>query len=121
MAVNNIPLTPTELDKTNAYFNNFFLNLEPVSTLINDDMLMFFEEFTNDKEAAKILSMSIILTAKQQNLDIDQIINELKSLEADKINAYITLLLNMNRVSTSLLGIKNVPNRSQYVTRTVRP
>lgn len=121
MTVNNIPVTPAELDKTNTYFNNFFLNLEPVSIPINDDLLLFFEEFTNNKEAARILSMSIILTAKQQRLDINQILNELKSLEADKINVYITLLLNMNRVSTSLLGVKNVPNRSQYVTRTVRP
>lgn len=39
--------------------------------------------------------------------------------DKDELTPYLTVLLNQNRVSTSLLGISNVPSANKYVTRTV--
>ena len=36
-----------------------------------------------------------------------------------ELDAYLTVFLNLNRVSTSLLGISNSPTTNQYVKRTI--
>lgn len=39
--------------------------------------------------------------------------------EQDEITPYLTVLLNQNRVNTSLLGINNTPEVSKYITRAI--
>jgi len=39
--------------------------------------------------------------------------------DKDELTPYLTVLLNQNRVNTSLLGISNVPSTNKYVTRTI--
>lgn len=41
--------------------------------------------------------------------------------EKNELNDYLTVLLNINRVGTSLLGIKNTPVVNKYVKRTILP
>jgi hypothetical protein len=38
-----------------------------------------------------------------------------------ELDAYLTMLLNLNRVSTSLLGISNQPQTNKYVQRAILP
>jgi hypothetical protein len=39
----------------------------------------------------------------------------------NELDAYLTMFLNLNRVSTSLLGLNNSPKSSPYVTRMILP
>lgn len=39
--------------------------------------------------------------------------------ENNELNAYLTVLLNLNRVNTSLLGINNSPQTSKYIKRAI--
>lgn len=39
----------------------------------------------------------------------------------NEINAYLTVLLNTNRVNTSLLGISNTPEVNKYILRAIKP
>lgn len=39
----------------------------------------------------------------------------------NEIDAYLTVLLNTNRVNTSLLGISNTPPANKYIERAIRP
>lgn len=41
--------------------------------------------------------------------------------EKNELNAYLTMLLNLNRVNTSLLGISNSPQTSKYIARAILP
>lgn len=41
--------------------------------------------------------------------------------EANELNAYLTMFLNLNRVNTSLLGIGNSPQTSKYIKRAILP
>lgn len=41
--------------------------------------------------------------------------------EENELNAYLTMLLNLNRVNTSLLGISNQPHTSKYISRAILP
>lgn len=38
-----------------------------------------------------------------------------------ELDAYLTMLLNLNRVSTSLLGISNQPQTNKYIQRAILP
>ena len=119
MPVNNIPVTSTLAEPTTAYFNNFFREETPTSPQVNDMLLGFFEALTSNKETAAILAGSVMMTSQQQNLNVMQLIQELKGKDREHINTYLTALLNMNRVNTSLLGVTNSPQPNQYVLRTI--
>ena len=41
--------------------------------------------------------------------------------EQNELNAYLTLMLNLNRINTSLLGISNSPPTSKYIKRAILP
>jgi hypothetical protein len=41
--------------------------------------------------------------------------------EKNELNAYLTMLLNLNRVNTSLLGISNSPQTNKYIARAILP
>lgn len=41
--------------------------------------------------------------------------------EQNELNAYLTLMLNLNRINTSLLGISNSPQTSKYIKRAILP
>jgi hypothetical protein len=41
--------------------------------------------------------------------------------EQNELNAYLTLLLNLNRVNTSLLGLSNSPQLNKYIARAILP
>ena len=41
--------------------------------------------------------------------------------EQNELNSYLTLLLNLNRVNTSLLGISNSPQTNKYIQRAILP
>ena len=41
--------------------------------------------------------------------------------ELGELDAYLTMLLNLNRVGTSLLGINNTPQVSPYIQRVILP
>jgi len=44
-----------------------------------------------------------------------------KQANLSELDAYLTMLLNLNRVSTSLLGISNQPQTNKYVQRAILP
>jgi hypothetical protein len=44
-----------------------------------------------------------------------------KQADLSELDAYLTMLLNLNRVSTSLLGISNQPQTNKYVQRAILP
>jgi len=120
MATNNLPTTSTQRDQTNKYFNNYFKETPSVSSSLNDAFITFFEELTGNRTTAMVLAGSIITTAQQQNLDLQDILKKFKALEKTKVDAYLTMLLNLNRVGTSLLGIVNSPPTNKYVSRAIR-
>lgn len=121
MSVNNLPTTAAESNKTNKFFSNYYNQPPVVSSAQNNALVIFFEKFTGDKSAARVLAGSVILAAQQQNLDIMKVLDDFQKLDRDGINAYLTMLMNLNRVNTSLLGVVNVPPVSSYVTRAIRP
>ena len=114
-------LPQEQIDDTSAFFNNYFKTPVTVSQFTNDAVVGFFEDFTKNKDTAKVLAAAVLRTADAQGLDPMQLVEEFNQLQGQELNAYLTLILNLNRVGTSLLGISNNPQQSQYITRAILP
>lgn len=116
----NLPSTKSGSPTTN-YFNNYFTSPGNSSPIQNDIVVSFFEEWTGDKESGKTLAATVLYTAQSQGLDPVSLIEEFRSLDKKQLNSYLTLFLNLNRVSTSLLGISNTPQTNKYIQRAILP
>lgn len=109
----------TTVNATTRYFNNIYNPVIGISQNINDAIYSYFEQYTGNKESAKILTQVVISTAQAQNLDPLQVLKDFQNLSNNELNAYLALFLNLNRVPTSLLGVKLPPVTNAYISRTI--
>lgn len=116
----NLP-TPEQSNPTTQFFNNFFKTDLTISSNVDDAVIGYFQSVTGDKESGKTLAASVIYTAVNQGLDPMSIIDEFRKLGPGELNAYLAMFLNINRASTSLLGLSNSPEVSKYVARAILP
>lgn len=113
-------LNSSAVNKTTVFFNNFFTPDYTVSENINDAILSYFQQQTGNKESAALLAQAVINTAQQQREDPMMVLEQFQKLPQGEISSILALYLNSTRVSTSLLGIKNVPKANKFVSRTIR-
>lgn len=118
------PQQPSNLNSSGAtpttnYFNNYFVPDQTVSSNTNDAITSFFEQLTGNSESAKILAGTVINTAQSLGEDPMTVLNQFQKMTDNELNAILALYLNTSRVNTSLLGIKNYPKTSTYVSRTI--
>lgn len=114
---NNIPQTST--DKTADYFNNYFNPAFDVSSDVDTAIISFFETMTANKESAKALASALIYTSLAQSMNPMEVLQQFTKLPKGQLNAYLAMMLNLNRIGTSLIGITNAPNTNKYVERMV--
>jgi len=112
-------LNSTGTNSTTRYFNNYFTPTYTVSSNTNDAILSFFEQQTGNIESAKLLAQAVIDTAQAQREDPLVVLDQFQKLPQGQLNGLLALYLNSSRVNTSLLGIKNIPRTSPYITRTI--
>jgi hypothetical protein len=113
-------LNSSAVNKTTVFFNNFFTPDYTVSENINDAILSYFQQQTGNKESAALLAQAVINTAQQQREDPMMVLEQFQKLPQGEISSILALYLNSTRVSTSLLGIKNMPKANKFVSRTIR-
>ena len=121
MIAGNLPSSGRVINKTTEYFNNFFKNDINISSDVDDTTVGFFQTLTGDKDTGTNLAAAVLYTAKERGLDPLALIDEFRKLEANELNAYLTMFLNFNRSKTSLLGLNNSPQTSKYITRAILP
>jgi len=114
-------LNSSGTNSTTRFFNNYFIPSYTVSQNTNDSILSYFEEQTGNVESAKLLAQAVIDTAQSQRADPLEVLSEFQKLPGGQLNTVLALYLNTGRVNTSLLGIKNNPKTSSYVSRTIIP
>jgi hypothetical protein len=113
-------LNTTAANKTTVFFNNFFVPDYTVSENTNDAILSYFQQQTGSKESASLLAQAVMNTAQQQREDPLLVLDEFKKLPSGELDAVLALYLNTTRVSTSLLGIKNIPKPNKFVSRSIK-
>lgn len=121
MAINgNLPPS-TNTNSTTDYFNNFFNSNYTISQNVDDTIIGYFQTITGDRESGITLASAVLYTAQTQGIDPMVIIDEFRKLKPNELTAYLTMFLNLNRVSTSLLGLSNSPQTNKYITRAILP
>jgi hypothetical protein len=101
------------------YFNNFYSGAFNISANANDAIVAFFEQYTQNKSAAQNLSAAVVYTALAQNVDPLSILSEFESMPKGQLNSYLVAFLNISRVPTSVIGLKNSTKTSPYITRAI--
>jgi hypothetical protein len=121
MAINgNLPPS-NAVNTTTDYFNNFFKTGLTVSQNVDDAVVGYFQAITGNRDSGTTLAASVIYTAQTQGIDPMELIDEFRQLNKNELNAYLTMFLNLNRASTSLLGLSNSPQLNKYVARAILP
>lgn len=106
---------------TDIFFNNFFTKNYNISPNANDAIVSFFESFTDNKEAAQALAAAVIYTSLSQEIDPMSTLDQFKVVPPGELNIFIAMYLNLNRVGSSALGVRNQPATNKYVDRTILP
>jgi hypothetical protein len=131
MTTNTQPTTATNLtgpdlspasSKNSApkYFNNFYATPFNVSADVNDAVIAFFQQFTQNVASAKNLAAAVLYTAMAQNIDPMEVLSQFQTLPKGQLNSYLAAFLNISRAPTSSLGINNGSKlTSPYVTRSI--
>ena len=102
-----------------TFFNNLYN--APIAVTSDQDSAIqsYFEKFTDDVNAARLLTASVIYTARIQNINPMTVLADLKKLPPGQLDLTLATFLNLNRVNTSLLGTTNTPKTGFYVQRTI--
>lgn len=111
--------TSANIEESGQYFNNLTLPPFNVSQTVDNAVQSFFETITDDKESAKILASAVMYTAYLQNNNPMEVIAEFRKLQSGEINEALAAFLNLNRIPTSLLGVKNTIRTNQYIKRAI--
>jgi hypothetical protein len=106
-------------NKTTNYFNNYYTPKIEISENINDAILSFFEQQTGNKESAKLLVQAVVDTAQAQREDPMVVLTTFQKMPPGELNAFLVLYLNLSRVNTSYLGVRNQGTSNPYVTRLI--
>ena len=101
------------------YFNNFYSIDFNVSAGANDAMIGFFEQYTQNKTAAKNLAAAVLYTAVAQNLNPLQVLSDFQALPKGQLDNYLVAFLNINRAPTSVIGTKSPVKTNVYVARSI--
>jgi len=112
------PDTSIAQNDARRYYNNFYSAQFSIGPA-DDAIIGFFEQYTQNKAAAKNLASVVIYTAQAQNLDPMKVLSEFQQLPKGQLNAYLAAFLNTNRAPTSMIGIKSTSNTNPLVQRSV--
>lgn len=121
---NNLTTTSTQADlgsESPVFFNNYLQPNFNISSDLNSAVLAQFEKITGHTESARILASSVIYTSLAQKVDPMLVVDKIRTMSKEESMTYLGLFLNLNRVGTSFLGVKNRPRVSKYVERCLLP
>ena len=118
----NLPRTIEEVSAvqdTNTFFNNLYNIKLELGTNANDAVQTYFQEVTGEIESAKLLAATVMYTALSRGVDPMSMLEKFKKLPRGQLDLYLATFMNLSRVNTSLLGIKNQPQTGYFVQRMI--
>jgi hypothetical protein len=101
------------------FFNNYFNKPISISSARDDAIVAYFENLTGSVDSAMVLASAVIYTSVAVGIEPIAVLDEFKKLDRGVLNTYLCQLLNLNRVGTSLVGVKTKAPKNKYVSRTI--
>jgi hypothetical protein len=114
---------PVQQNNTQSFFDS--LNSPGTQPTVSDGeydaVLSFFEERTNNVEAAQSLASAFLQACITQNvLPVTQL-DYFKKLSQPNVDIYLAMFFNNTRYGTSLLGVNANQTVNPYILRTILP
>jgi hypothetical protein len=82
--------------------------------------MAYFTNYTNGNQAAaENLASAVIATSIAQNVDPMLTLQHFTQIPPNDLSVVLATFLNLNRVGTSYLGVRNAPVVNKYIKRSI--
>lgn len=114
-----IPSKETNTQEVRDLFDNYFKHQVTFPSNQIDAVLGFFLKRGFDEEAARSTSIVLLNQARRDNVNVFELIDQLKGFTDVQLSKIVTEVLNYYREQTSTLGYKIVSNTETYESRNI--
>jgi hypothetical protein len=103
----------------NKSFNNYYSIPLDITSNVNDALVSFFQQQTNNATAAQMMAAAVTYTAMAQKISPMQVLDNFRKLSQGELTQYVAAFMNTTRVPTSAIGISQPRKTNSYVQRTL--
>lgn len=117
----NLPPTgfTNSSDEVKIFFDKFFVNEVSFPSNQIDAVVGFFMKNGFDETSARSTGIVLLNQARQDNINVFQLIETLKTLTQIQLSQVVAQVLNSYREKTSLLGYRVTPLADTYESRNI--
>ncbi len=105
--------------EVSQFFDKFYVNQISFPSNQIDAVVGFFEKNGFDKESARSTSIVLLNQAREDNVDVFQLIDTLKALSDVQLSQVVAQVLNAYREKTSVLGYRVTAIEDSYESRNI--
>jgi len=117
----NLPMNYTAGSalEVGQFFDKFYVNQISFPSNQIDAVVGFFEKNGFDTESARSTSIVLLNQAREDNVDVFQLIDTLKTLSDVQLSQVVAQVLNAYREKTSVLGYRVASTEDSYESRNI--
>jgi len=114
----NLPIN--DIEQTLNYFGTVFDAPINISQDIVDALYAFFIARTENEETALALVNTVIVTSLGAKINPMAVLDTFRKASSNlRLDTQLATFLNQTRNNTSMLGVKNVPQVNNHISRTI--
>lgn len=114
----NLPLAPdTSYQEIKQFFDKFFITEVTFPSNEIDAVVGFFQRRDFDVESAKSIAIMLLTQARNEQVNVFELIDTLKAIPAVQLTRVVTQILNAYREKTSLLGYRVTIENNEFELR----
>jgi hypothetical protein len=116
----NLPLAPdTSYQEIKQFFDKFFITEVTFPSNEIDAVVGFFQRRDFDVESAKSIAIMLLTQARNEQVNVFELIDTLKAIPAVQLTRVVTQILNAYREKTSLLGYRVTIENNEFELRNI--
>jgi hypothetical protein len=118
--VSNLPLKDnTSYQEIKQFFDKFFITEVTFPSNEIDAVVGFFQRRDFDIDSAKSIAIMLLNQARNEQINVFELIDTLKSVPAFQLTRVVTQILNAYREKTSLLGYRVKIENNEFELRNI--
>ncbi len=114
----NLPTDNKQID-VRQFFDKFYINQISFPSNQIDAVVGFFEKNGFDQESARSVGIVLLNQANEDNVNVFQLIDTLKTLDNVQLSQVVAQVLNAYREKISVLGYRVATVEDEYESRNI--
>jgi hypothetical protein len=115
----NLPQTTTTLNEVSQFFDKYYVNQVSFPSNQIDAVVGFFQHHGFDQESARSTSIVLLNQAREDNVNVFELIDTLKALTDVQLSQVVAQILNAYREKISVLGFRVAAPIDEYESRNI--